>query len=464
MTKPTYPEPMVSVAGVRGVVGESLRPENFLAYAQGFLAGVDPPRIVLGGDTRPSGDLVRHIVFAAAIAAGVEVLDLGVVPTPTVGLMTRRLGAGGGIAITASHNPTQWNALKFFSDRGSFLRPEQLNAVLDRVGREDFRRASVASLGRVVPVADPLGPHLDAVLAALPVEAIRNRGFRVALDACNGAGLEIATRLLAALGASVRTIHADPALAFERPPEPLPHHLSALSEAVRESGADIGFALDPDADRLAIVDETGRPIGEERTVTLAIDYVLRTEPGPAVVNLSTSRAVEGAAARRGAEVLRTAIGEAHVVARMEESGARIGGEGNGGVIFPRVHPGRDAASGIGLVLALMAADPAGRPLSALNAEIPDYAMVKDKIDLPDRALVAPALARLKAEAAALARAVGAPAPALDETDGLKLVFPDRWLHVRASGTEPIVRLFAEAPEPAQAEALVARARELASAG
>lgn len=461
---PSLPAPMISVAGIRGIVGESLRLEEFVEYALGFLAGLPRPSLVLGSDTRASGDMLRHAIHAAAISSGVVVHDLGVAPTPTVGFMVRKLAAGGGIVLTASHNPPQWNALKFFSEEGSFLSPDQLAGVLRRTTAREFRRAGIRELGRGATVADPVGPHLETLLARLPVEAIRAAGIHAVLDACNGAGLEISTRLFDALGVRHEVLHAARDGEFERPPEPTPEHLGALSAAVRAAGADVGFALDPDADRLAVVDETGRPIGEERTVTLAIEQVLRAA-GPAaagtpvVVNLSTTRAVDDVAARHGARVERTAIGEAHVVGRMKALGAAIGGEGNGGVILPAVHPGRDSATGMGLLLALLSGDGAAKTrVSELDASIPSYAMVKDKLDLPDRAAAEPTLAAMRAGAPALAASLGLAPPVFDETDGVKLVFADRWLHVRASGTEPILRLFSEAPSEAEARALVEWAR------
>lgn len=479
------PMPMVSVAGIRGTLGGSLRAEDFFNYAQAFMAPMTPRKLVLGRDTRASGEMLRHMILGAAIACGVEVHDLGVVPTPTVGFMVRKLKAGGGIMLSASHNPPEWNALKFFSETGSFLEPAQLARILEIYERRAFHRAPLAELGRVVapdPKSRSFDAHLNALLETLPVEAIRRRKFVVALDACNGAGLDISLALFKALGARVEVILSKQDGRFERVPEPLPENLGKLKKKVVEMKADIGFALDPDADRLAIVDETGRAIGEERTIALAAEYVLRGSKRPVVVNLSTTRAVEDVAARHGGRVERTAIGEAHVVKRMRELKADIGGEGNGGVIFPRVHPGRDSASGMGLILAaLVEAGEEGKSegktksesgsgskskskvtLSDLNARIPDYVMIKDKIDLPDRSRIAPALARIRLRLGELAAFEPAPdGPAIDETDGLKISMAEAWLHVRASGTEPIMRLFSEAPTKARGLKLVEWAKKLA---
>jgi len=457
MTAETSPAPMISIAGIRGIVGESLRLDEFINYAQAFMAGLKPRKIVIGGDTRPSGEMMRHLVFAAAIASGLEVFDLGIVPTPTVGLMVRNLRAGGGIVISASHNPPQWNAFKFFSSEGTFLKPDQFAELLENYRAKKFRRAPVKELGRVERVKDPIGPHLEAILQSLPVAEIRKQKFNVVLDACNGAGLGLAEALFKALKVNYSVILSAQDGKFEREPEPLPQNLGKLKKAVIEAKADIGFALDPDADRLAIVDETGHPIGEERTVTLAMDYVLQHSKKPVVVNLSTTRAVEDVALKHGVKVERTAIGEAHVVNRMKELKSEIGGEGNGGVIFPRVHFGRDSATGIALILALMSSRATGKrkvPLSEINSEIPDYAILKDKVSLADRALIAPAVQRLLENLSSLKSEFPNEDPILDQRDGLKISLRNRWLHVRASGTEPIMRLFAEAPTKAGAARLL----------
>lgn len=451
---------MVSIAGIRAVVGDSLVLDEFLNYAQAFVSTLKPRRLVLGRDTRLSGPMLDHLVKAAAIAAGVDVLDLGVVPTPTVGLMVRELRAGGGIALTASHNPPEWNALKFFSRKGSFLTPKEFEALKKVFADRRFHRASVERLGSAQTVYDPIAVHLDRVLDALPVAAIRRRKFRVVLDACNGAGLSLAEELFRRLGVTVGAIHVDQTRKFERPAEPLARNLGKLKKAVVKFKADVGFALDPDADRLAIVDENGKAIGEERTLVLAADFVLRDEPTPLVCNLSTTRAIDDVAARYGVKVHRTPIGEAHVVQKMLAVRSGIGGEGNGGVIYPRVHLGRDSATGMGLVLARLAVKDGGayRTLSELNATIPDYVMIKDKIDLPTLADARRGLARIKQALKTVDHDPSQPAPDIDVRDGLKISFSDHWLHVRPSGTEPIMRIFAEAPNRKAARALIDWAR------
>lgn len=447
---------MISVAGIRGIVGESLIPEEFVKFAAAFASSISNKTIVLGADTRPTLPMVRHLVLGACMAAGCKVLDLGIVPTPTVGFMTRYLGAGGGIAITASHNPLQWNALKFFSPAGVFLTAAEMEAVLSRYREARFDYRPWNELGSVEPVPSPTRAHLDKVLGAVDADLIRKAKFRVAIDLCNGAGIGILNDLLRELDCQIEAIFDDPAKAFERVAEPLPENLGPLGDAVRRSGAAIGFAVDPDADRLALVDETGRAIGEERTLTLCARSVLQGLKGkglptsaPLVANLSTTRALDDVAAEFGTHVERTRIGEANVVERIFATNAIIGGEGNGGIIYPAIHPGRDSATGIALMLQALAL--AGKPLSAINAAVPDYVMVKDKVGIEGKD-VATILRKLRA---AFTDATG-----FDDSDGLKILFPDAWVHVRPSGTEPIVRVFAEAPTESAARAQATRAMTL----
>jgi phosphomannomutase len=438
---------MISVAGIRGTIGGSLRPEEFVRFAAAFSSTLDKRVIVLGGDTRPSRRMLRPLIMGACMATGCRILDLGVVPTPTVGFMTKYLKAGGGIAITASHNPLDWNALKFFTPQGLFLTRPLMDRVLERFENNDFDYRTHDALGSVETVVDPAEPHLKKVLDAVEVDRFREARIRVAVDFCNGAGIGPISQLLHALGCEVVRVFDDPDRAFERVAEPLPENLGALSEAVRRSGAQVGFALDPDADRLALVDETGRPIGEERTLTLTARAMLRKtgDRSPLVANLSTTRALDDVAAEFGTRVERTAIGEANVVERMLQLKSRIGGEGNGGVIVPEIHPGRDAATGIALVLEMLAET--GKSLSTLNGEVPDYAMVKAKAGVEGKD-IATVLSRLR-ETFSDAE--------FDTQDGLKMTWPDAWLHVRPSGTEPIVRVFTEAPTRERAQALAERA-------
>lgn len=443
----TREQPMISVAGIRGIVGRSVRPVEFLRYTMAFATLLGRGPIVVGSDTRLSRGMMRHLVFTGLTACGRDVIDIGLAPTPTHGLTAVRLGAAGAIALTASHNPAEWNALKFFNAAGSFLDAEENRRLLEIAASEEFALADYLHLGKVTPREDAIRAHVERVCACVDVDAIRGAGLRVAADCVNGVGGLILEPLFERLGVTAEFQFTDVNAPFPRNPEPLPENLTELGELVRRTGAAVGFATDPDADRLALVDETGRPIGEERTLLLAAARVLEKEKGPMVANLSTTRALDDLAAEAGVELARTPIGEAHVVGRMRSSGALIGGEGNGGVIYPRVHGGRDAATGVALVLEALAVH--GTTLSALNGAWPDYAMVKSKYDLAPGTDKAAELGRL--------RGVFPDAASVNEEDGLKFVYPDRWVHVRPSGTEPVMRIFAEAPTAAAARELVDRA-------
>jgi phosphomannomutase len=390
--------------------------------------------------------MMRHLAFAGLASAGCEVHDIGLVPTPTVGLMVRELGAVGGIAITASHNPSEWNAYKFFDHQGSFLSREQNRQLLEIAASGAFRRVTYDRLGRVNVRTDAIQRHLDRVFATIDTSAVAARRYKVVADCVNGIGGLILEPLFDRMGVRAELMYTDIHSPFPRNPEPLPENLAELGQRVRNVQADIGFAVDPDADRLAIVDARGRPLGEERTVALASVAALEAQPGPLVVNLSTTRAMDDVAARFGVVLHRTAIGEANVVGKIREMDARIGGEGNGGVIYPPVHCGRDAATGVALILAAMAA--AKCTIAELNARIPDYVMVKTKFPLGDLDF---------AQLSARVREALSDATGWITEDGLKAVYPDAWLHVRPSGTEPVVRVFAEAPTAQAAHALVERA-------
>ena len=443
---------MVSVSGVRGRVGAGLTPEVVATFAAGFGAwatGRNPGRpIVVGRDSRVSGPLFHRIVLSALESVGCNVIDIGVVPTPTVQLAVEHHHAAGGLAITASHNPVEWNALKFIGSSGMFL--DQTDSLGFRGATDHgFARATWDKLGSTTLDPDAIRRHLDLVLALkyLDMEKLRARRLKVALDCVRGAGWAIMQPLLEALGCEVTAIHTEADGRFPHAPEPISENLGDLSALVRKSGADIGLAVDPDVDRLAIVDELGNPIGEDYTLAFATALVLRKTVGVVVTNLSTSRVVEDAALAAGQRCVRAPVGEANVVSAMQTEHAAIGGEGNGGVILPDVHLGRDAPVGAALVLQLLCET--GMTPSQLKAASPQYEIVKDKLDRPD--------APLGDVYAALLSAF--PDASVDTQDGLRLSWPDRWVHVRPSGTDPIVRVIAEAPTRAAAEALVSRSRE-----
>lgn len=441
---------MISVSGVRGLVGTDLTPEFVARWAAAFgtlAAERERPRVVLARDARTSGPM-----FAAAAAAGLQsvgcaVIDCGLVPTPTAQLAVEHHRAGGGIVLTASHNPVEWNAMKFVGPDGMFLDADGARMLRTRAERGVPRRGW-DGVGSGERDEGAVARHLAAVLAldTVGVEAIRARRFTVALDCVRGAGGTIMPALLEALGCTVEVINDETDGRFPRPPEPVPAHLGDLTALVRRTGADVGMAVDPDVDRLALTDEAGTPIGEDYTLAFAVEAVLRRTPGPVVVNLSTSLVVDDAARAHGCTVHRAPVGEANVARALQAAGAVVGGEGNGGVILPRLHLGRDAPLAAALVLDLLAS--AEAPVSTRVAARPRYAIVKAKADRgPDVQALYAALAGRFPEARA------------DRQDGLRLAWPDRWLHVRPSGTEPIVRLIAEAPERADAERLVAAARD-----
>ncbi|HEY7568023.1 MAG TPA: phosphoglucosamine mutase [Gemmatimonadaceae bacterium] len=443
---------MESVSGVRGRVGDAMTPEVVARYALAFgvwsLQRSKSRVIVLGRDTRVSGPIFHRVAGAALEAAGVHVVDVGVAPTPTIQLAVEHFHAAGGLAITASHNPIEWNALKLISSSGMFLDAVQ-GTELRSLMHSGVRGATWDNLGFSEPDPGATQRHIDAILAlsVIDAEKIRKHKFLVALDTCHGAGPTIMPELLQRLGCEVHLINGTPDGRFHRPPEPVAENLTELEQAVRETGAAIGFATDPDVDRLALVSDAGRAIGEDWTLALAARVVLSRHKGLVVTNLSTSRIVDDVAREFGASVERAPVGEVNVAARMRDRKAIIGGEGNGGVILPELHLGRDAPLAAALALQLLA--DAGERLSSVVARYPQYAIVKEKLDRPD----APLDTVYEALRAAF------PDAQVDMQDGLRLAWSDRWVHVRPSGTEPIVRVIAEAPTRSAADELIRQCRQ-----
>ena len=458
---------MVSVSGVRGLVGTDLTPEVVARWAAAFgtwardgrAAGRTarrPLSIVVGRDARTSGPMFAQAATAGLMSVGCQIIDVGLVPTPTVQLAVEHHRAAGGIILTASHNPIEWNALKFVGPDGIFLDGVAGTRVRELAAGNSLPRAKYNAIGGVEADSDAISRHLAAVLAlpGVDVRAIKRRRFRVALDTVRGAGGTIMPELLQRLGCRVTAINLETDGLFPRPPEPIPENLKALSRLVRRTKADVGIAVDPDVDRLAVVDEKGRPIGEDYTLAFAIRAVRPSSRRAVVCNLSTSLVVEDAAREYGAQVVRAPVGEANVARKIIELNAVIGGEGNGGVMYPALHVGRDAPVAGALLLGLLARERI--PVSELVARAPRYTIVKARVERGT------SNAERMGEVYAALRARFPEAHA-DTQDGLRLAWPDRWLHVRPSGTEPIIRLIAEAPSRADAERLIEEGRRLCAA-
>jgi phosphomannomutase len=434
----------IGVSGVRGVVGDSLTPGMVTRFAQAFGTYLGGGRIVIGRDPRTSGEMVRQAVVAGLASSGCRVSDLGICPTPTVQLLVRQLGAAGGVAITASHNPPEWNALKFVGPGGLFLGAARGRELLDVYHQGDYTKVAGARQRSPQRITDAVDRHVAAVLEGIgPLPALP-RPLRAVVDPGGGAASEAAPRLLAALGVETTAIHDRMDGLFPRPAEPVPENLGALGDAVRARGADVGFAQDMDGDRLALVDERGRPVGEELTLVLAAEPVLAREPGPVVTNVATTDAVEALAARYGCAVHRTRVGEANVAEGMREHGAVIGGEGNGGVIYPRVNFARDSLVAMALVLHRVAES--GQALSALAGAYDAFQVAKRQRHCP------PDQVRLVLRRA---REAWAHRP-LDLRDGVKVRLEEGWFILRGSNTEPILRVIAEAGAAAAARGLAER--------
>ena len=437
------PQLMISISGVRGVIGEGLTPEVMLGFAQAYGAYCKGGRVVLGRDSRVSGPLLHHAVTAGLMAIGCEVIDIGIAPTPTVKIATHNLRAAGGLIITASHNPVMWNGIKMLASDGLFLDEEQGKEVL---AIRDVGTSSALkkwdSIGQASFYDKASDDHLAAVytLPFIDIEKIRRRKFRVVADCVNGAGGVMLKKLLEHFGCEFVLLNEPPTGRFTHNPEPVPENLGELCEAVKKHRAHIGLALDPDADRLALISEKGVPLGEEYTLALATAFLLSKRKGKVVVNLSTSMVIDDIAAQHGCTVERTKVGEIHVAKHMQKVDAVIGGEGNGGVILPDIHLGRDAMVGVAMILQQLA--DFGGPLSELHASLPQYFMRRRKVELSSgldpKQVLQKILQKYRHEN-------------LDTQDGVKILRDESWVQVRASNTEPILRIMSEARSAAIAE-------------
>ncbi len=450
-----------SISGIRGTIGgrsgEGLGGVDIVkftsAYAE-FIKRSNPSarRIVVGRDARLSGSMVERLVTGALMAMGLDVINIGLASTPTTELAVTGEAADGGIIITASHNPTQWNALKLLNAEGEFLNDAQGRQVIEIAEKEDFTFADVYALGHEYTNNTWAERHIEMVkaLPLVDVEAIRKAGFTVAVDAVNSVGGVIIPRLLKSLGVKeVIELNCEPNGRFAHTPEPIPENLGQIASLMREGRADVGFVVDPDVDRLAIVMENGEMFVEEYTLVAVADYVLRHTPGNTVSNLSSSRALRDVTRARGGNYSAAAVGEVNVVTKMKETGAVIGGEGNGGVIYPELHYGRDALVGVALFLTLLAKE--GKKVSELKATYPQYAISKNKIELTPDIDVDAILEAVKSKYAS---------EDITDIDGVKIDFADSWVHLRKSNTEPIIRIYSEAATIEQAEALAERIKEV----
>jgi phosphomannomutase len=448
---------IVSISGVRGVVGETLTPEVAVLYAKSFAEYClqkNPQgkkcKIVLGRDGRITGKILTNIISSTLLSMGCDVVAIGVCPTPTVALAVERSDAIGGIAVTASHNPMQWNGMKFFNSTGLFLDTVETKDFLEVVQEQKMGYAAWDKIGTHQSDAAWIQKHIDTVLQlkCVDVQKIKNRKFKIVLDCINSAGGVIVPPLLKALGCEVVEMNCEVSGVFAHTPEPIPENLTTLAEKVLAEKADLGIAVDPDVDRLVLITEKGEPLGEEYTIASVVNFVLSKEQRTKsaelkmVVNLSTTRAVDDIAKIYGATVTRAPVGEINVVKKMKEVGAVIGGEGSGGVIYPEAHYGRDAIVGIGLVLQMLAEFRGS--LSEYKSMLPQYYIVKSKFETGS--LNADELLNLVIQKYKSVK--------INTDDGVKIEFTDSWVHLRKSNTEPIVRVIAEAPSVEKAQKLI----------
>jgi len=453
-----------SISGIRGTIGgdpgDNLTPLDIVKFSSAYAAWVKETsgkpnlKVVLGRDARISGEMVETLVCGALMGMGVDVLNLGLATTPTVEIAVSMEKADGGIILTASHNPGQWNALKLLNSRGEFISAEEGQRILDIIEAGKYDYAPVENIGQVFEIPGYDQKHIDRILELELVnpEIIRKAGMKVAVDCVNSVGGIILPALLKQLGvAEVVELYCEPNGIFPHNPEPLPEHLGALSAAVIDAGADVGLVVDPDVDRLAMIDERGQFFGEEYTIVAVADYILSKTPGNTVSNLSSSRALRDVTEKYGCSHFASPVGEVHVVRVMKENNAVIGGEGNGGVIYPGMHYGRDALTGAALFLTFLAS--LGCTMSELKGKYPDYTISKNKVALVPGTDTALILEKVQAKYANYP---------VNTEDGVKIDLPEGWIHLRKSNTEPIIRIYTEAGSESAAEVLAKQVKDLIS--
>jgi len=436
------PTLMISISGIRGIVGDGLDPEVLVNFTSAYADFVSKGTVVIGRDARISGEMVQSVVTGTLLAKGLNVVDIGICPTPTVQLTVKKLSANGGIAISASHSPNEWNALKLLNSTGQFMTPEENKVLMKLLDSEKKTFRPWNQLGKRI-YSDGVKDHIKDVLNLkyIDVKEIRKRKFKVLADCVNGAGVYVIPDLLKEFGCEVIEMNCEKTGIFPRFPEPLPENLTETMKVVKKSKADLGVVVDPDVDRLVLITNEGEPFSEENTITQAVKFILSKKKGNVVVNLSTTRAVDDVAEAAGCKVYRSSVGEANVVKKMKEVDAVIGGEGSGGVIYPALHYGRDAL--VGIAITLQHLSEFGKPISELKKSLPDYFIAKKKIELgnikPDD-IINSLVRKYKSEK-------------VNTEDGLRIDFADHWVHFRKSNTEPIVRIITEAKTKAKAEEL-----------
>jgi phosphomannomutase len=434
----------IGITGVRGIVGQTFTPEVAVGFSQAFGTYLDGGHILVCRDTRPSGPMVRAAVIAGLLAAGCEVIDLGISPTPSLQLAVTWLKADGGIAITAGHNPSQWNALKFVRSDGLYLNPTQAEELLDIFHQGEFAKATWDHIKPAIECQDPIEHHIELLKNVFDVEAIRGRHLKVAVDCCNGACSRLIPLWLKEIGCEVLAINDDATATFPHAPEPKPETMAQLSAVVKAGHADIGFAHDADGERLGIVTELGQPLSEELTFAIATRVRLEQKTGTVVTNVSTTSAIEQIAAAYGAAVVRTQVGQTYISESIVELNGVLGGEGSGGVTVPELHSTHDSAAAVGLILEGLARS--GNPVSHFVEELPHLTMLKHNLPVEPNRLYS-VLQNFRA-------AVEREQLAYDLTDGVRVIFPDGWIHVRASNTESMIRVIVEAEETRNAQNLL----------
>ncbi len=431
---------MTSISGIRGIVGDGLDPEIIIKHTNAYAEFIGSGSVVIGRDARITGEMVNLLVTGTLLAKGIDVIDIGICPTPTVQFNVKKLNASGGIAISASHNPNQWNALKLLNKTGQFLSPEEFAQMQKYLEQSELSYKSWDKIGKRTEYKQGIQNHVDAILnlGMIYLDEIRKRKIKVVLDCVNGAGVYVLPEFLKEFGCEVIEMNCDKTGIFPRLPEPLPENLTETMKKVKEMNADLGIVVDPDVDRLVLITDKGEPFSEENTIVQVVQFVLSRKKGNVVVNLSTTRGVDDVAAKYGCNVFRSPVGEANVVKKMKEVKAVIGGEGSGGVIFPELHYGRDAL--IGIALTLQHLTDYGKSLSNLKDELPQYFISKKKLELttnPEK-VIQKLIEKFSDQT-------------INTHDGLRVDFKDHWVHFRKSNTEPIVRIITEAKTKAEAE-------------